>query len=156
IVGEPHAFRRQLVEVRRPAGHDALVVDADIGPADVVTHDEDDIGPLLLRGRWRADDRHGGKCRQHTEPDRSGPHGQPPPVADWVQLGSGRRLESPVHAHVDAPRRAASPSWYSHSWEGVHIVLWGNTSAPKGRRRPAQLDQGAMLSWRSRCEDPGM
>ena len=43
VVGEAHALGGQPVEVRRSAGHDALVVGADVEPADVVAHDEDDV-----------------------------------------------------------------------------------------------------------------
>ena len=46
VVGEQHALRGQLVEVRRLAGHHAAVVGADVEPADVVAHDEHDVGPL--------------------------------------------------------------------------------------------------------------
>ena len=45
-----HALGGQPVEVRRPAGHDAPVVGADVEPADVVAHDEDDVRLLLRRG----------------------------------------------------------------------------------------------------------
>ena len=58
IVGKPHAFGGHFVEVRRPNGHHALIVDTDIGPADVVSHDEDDVGFLVFAfflGRGRAD-----------------------------------------------------------------------------------------------------
>ena len=54
IVGEPHALGGKLVEVRRPARHDALVIGADVEPADVVAHDDDDIrwfGGRLCRRR---------------------------------------------------------------------------------------------------------
>ena len=44
VVGEHHALRGELVEVRRLAGHDAPVVGADVEPADVVAHDEEDVG----------------------------------------------------------------------------------------------------------------
>ena len=47
IVGEAHALVGQPVEIGRPAGHDPLIVDADIGPADIVAHHDDYIG---LRG----------------------------------------------------------------------------------------------------------
>ena len=50
VVGEQHPFGGQLVEVRRPAGHDAAVVGADVEPADVVTHDEEDVRLLLSGG----------------------------------------------------------------------------------------------------------
>ena len=51
VVGEQHAFLGQLVEVRRPAGHHAAVVGADVPHADVVAHDEDDVGFLVRRLR---------------------------------------------------------------------------------------------------------
>ena len=49
VVGEPHALAGELVEVRRLAGHDALVVGADVEPADVVTHDDEDVWFLVRR-----------------------------------------------------------------------------------------------------------
>ena len=49
VVGEPHALGGEPVEVRRPARHHALVVGADVEPADVVAHDDDHVRPLLLR-----------------------------------------------------------------------------------------------------------
>src|SRR5262249_14236442 len=55
VVWDWHALRGKLVAVRRPAGHDALVVGADVEPPDVVSHDEDDVGFLLLRGRGSND-----------------------------------------------------------------------------------------------------
>ena len=54
VVGEAHALGGKLVEVRRLPGHDALVVGADIEPADVVAHDDDDVrwfGGRLCRRR---------------------------------------------------------------------------------------------------------
>ena len=50
VVGEQHALLGQLVEVRRLAGHDAAVVGADVEPADVVAHDDEDVR-LLAVGR---------------------------------------------------------------------------------------------------------
>ena len=50
VVGEQHALGGDLVEVRRPARHHAAVVGADVPDADVVAHDDDDVG-LRLRGR---------------------------------------------------------------------------------------------------------
>ena len=49
IVGEQHALLGKLVEMRRPAGHHAAMVGADVPHADVVAHDEDDVG-LLAAG----------------------------------------------------------------------------------------------------------
>ena len=43
VVGEQHAFGGELVDVRRPPGHHAAVVGADVPHADVIAHDEDDV-----------------------------------------------------------------------------------------------------------------
>ena len=51
VVGEQHAFFGELVEVRRPPGHHAAVVGADVPHADVVAHDDDDVGLLAAGGR---------------------------------------------------------------------------------------------------------
>ena len=51
VVGEAHALGGEPVEVRRAPGHNASVVGADVEPADVVAHDEDDVRPLSAR--WR-------------------------------------------------------------------------------------------------------
>ncbi len=67
VVGEAHALGRQPVEVRRPARHDALVVGADVEPADVVAHDEDDVGLLALGLREPRDRR---EKRDHDADDR--------------------------------------------------------------------------------------
>ena len=50
VVGEAHAVGGELVEVRRLAGHDALVIGADIEPADIVAHDDENVR-LLAGGR---------------------------------------------------------------------------------------------------------
>ena len=75
VVGESHALGGELVEVRRLAGHDALVIGADIEPADVVTHDDENVRLLagrrcllrlrdgLLHARGRAQRRRGGERR---------------------------------------------------------------------------------------------
>ncbi len=65
IVGEQHAFLGELIEVRRLAGHHAAVVSADVPHADVVAHDDDDVGLLGLRQRRRRGERHAQRqCRQ--------------------------------------------------------------------------------------------
>ena len=43
VVGEAHALRSQFIEVRCLPGHDALVVGADVEPADVIAHDDEDV-----------------------------------------------------------------------------------------------------------------
>ena len=70
VVGEHHALGGDLVEVRRAARHHAAVVGADVPDADVVAHDDDDVGPLRLRLRVRRieqRDRH-----QRGRSDQSG------------------------------------------------------------------------------------
>ena len=52
VVGEQHPLRGEPVEVRRPAGHHAPVVGADVEPADVVAHDDDDVRLLSGSGRF--------------------------------------------------------------------------------------------------------
>src|SRR5271157_2818129 len=55
IVGEPHALGRQLIEIRRPTRHYAFVIRANVEPADVIAHNDDDIG-FLVRGLRRRED----------------------------------------------------------------------------------------------------
>ena len=70
IVGEHHSFGSQLIEVRRPAGHDTPVIRADVEPTDVVTHDEDNIWFLLLLLCGGGNARYRGGGTQHH---KSGP-----------------------------------------------------------------------------------
>jgi hypothetical protein len=44
----PFCIGGELVEVRRSPGHHAAVVCADVPDADVVSHDDDDVGFLVL------------------------------------------------------------------------------------------------------------
>jgi predicted ATPase len=65
-------LRGELVQVRRLAGHDALVVGTDVEPADVVAHDDDDIWPFLRRlaaCRCTSLAQHA-KDRRHSDPFR--------------------------------------------------------------------------------------
>ena len=69
VVHEDRAFLADAVDVGRFTDHQAAVVDARLHPADVVAHDEEDVGLLLLlRGRRHARRRHGGEQRQQAEP----------------------------------------------------------------------------------------
>jgi hypothetical protein len=75
IVHEPGAFLADAVYVGRFADHQSLMVDARLHPADVVAHDEEDIGLLwLLRGCRQARRDHGDEQCQHAEPAGSGRH----------------------------------------------------------------------------------
>src|SRR5262249_62267456 len=51
IIGEAHAVGGELVEVRRLARHDALMIGADIEPADIVAHDDENV---RLAAGWRG------------------------------------------------------------------------------------------------------
>jgi hypothetical protein len=55
VVHEDRAFLSDLVDVRRLADHQSAMIDARLHPADVIAHDEKDVGFLwLLRGCWHA------------------------------------------------------------------------------------------------------
>jgi hypothetical protein len=72
IVHEDRAFVANAIDVGGFAYHQATVVDARLHPADVIAHDEEDIGLLwLLRGRGDARHRYGGDPRKQTEPQLS-------------------------------------------------------------------------------------
>src|SRR5262249_44269181 len=83
IVHEDRAFLAVLVDVRRFPDHQSAMVDARLHPADVVAHDEDDIGLLLLllllRGQRRARHRtDGDECKQRGPKLSHDFHGKPP------------------------------------------------------------------------------
>ena len=91
VVGEQHALGGELVEVRRSARHQAAVVGADVPDADVVAHDHDDVGLLLLLcGCRRARRHHGGEEREQTEPGSSG-HVHASCAKSWLPK-TGRQL----------------------------------------------------------------
>src|SRR5262245_27312897 len=73
VVGELRALLPYAVDVRRFPDHQALMVDTRLHPADVVAHDEQDVGLLLLlRGRRHACHCHSGEKGQQPAPDVSG------------------------------------------------------------------------------------
>ena len=47
VLGKHRPFLADLVDVRRLADHQAAMIDARLHPADVIAHDEEDIGFLL-------------------------------------------------------------------------------------------------------------
>ena len=61
VVGKQHPLFGQFIEVRRTAGHQAAMVGADVPHADVVAHDDNDVGfrppqtpgPRLIRSQRR-------------------------------------------------------------------------------------------------------
>jgi hypothetical protein len=62
------AIGGKLIQVWRPAGHDATVIGADVEPADIIAHDDQDIRLLLLRMRRRDQYQPAGQ----EQPDRAG------------------------------------------------------------------------------------
>ncbi len=58
MVGEQRPFPGQAVDIGRLVAHDAVVVSADVGPADVVSPDDKDIGFILRRNRNCGTERH--------------------------------------------------------------------------------------------------
>ena len=73
IVHEDRAFVADAVDVGRFAHHQAAVVDARLHPADVVAHDEEDVGLGLLRGSpARSLPPTATSNGQQAEPDRPG------------------------------------------------------------------------------------
>jgi len=69
VVGEYHTLGGQLVDVGRTPGHQAPVVRADVPHTDVVTHDDDDVGFLILR-RGRSNKR--GEAQGNARADQIG------------------------------------------------------------------------------------
>src|SRR5215831_734778 len=76
VVGEAHTLVGHPVQIGRPAGHDALIVDTNIRTTDVIAHDDDDIWPLprrsglclrFLNARGRTYGRCSRKCRPGEE-----------------------------------------------------------------------------------------
>ena len=62
VVGEAHALGGKPVEVRRLAGHDALVIGTDVEPPDIVAHDDEDVGLSgLSECRYGSE-----RCHQQT------------------------------------------------------------------------------------------
>jgi hypothetical protein len=54
IVREKRAFVGNTIDVGRPISHHAAIIGADIPVADVVAHDDEYVGLLLLRGERQA------------------------------------------------------------------------------------------------------
>ena len=71
-VGEPRAFLGNPVDIRRLVPHDALVIGTRVEPANVVAHDDEDVGFLLLRLRLgetnRGEREHQGDGTQEAHP----------------------------------------------------------------------------------------
>src|SRR6516225_11086699 len=69
VVHEDRTLLADAVDVGGFSHHQAAVVDARLHPADVVAHDEEDVGFLLL---LRACHRHGGERCEEAEAERPG------------------------------------------------------------------------------------
>jgi hypothetical protein len=71
IVHELGTFLPNAVDVGRFPNHQSLVVDARLHPADVIPHDEEDVGLLLLRRSRRDHRRHSSEKREQTKKEVS-------------------------------------------------------------------------------------
>ena len=152
VVREPHALGGELVEVRRLAGHDALMVGADVEPADVVAHDDEDVRLLLLRRGGRPARHCRRRARSVSRPPadvlRAFIDGLPLSL-DPLGLGTQQRsaLSPPAGALTAACRdqghksshqelAAEKPSMAMH---GASPFSWGWTGAPLPERPPGDL-----------------
>ena len=64
---EDRAFIADAVDVGRLTNHQAAVIDARLHPADVVAHDEQDVGLVLLRDRslrWQSEAKY--RCHKRS------------------------------------------------------------------------------------------
>jgi hypothetical protein len=71
VVREDRAFIADAIDIGRLADHQAAMVDARLVEADVVTHDEEDIGLLCLLCGCRRDGRPGQR-HQHRRAEQRG------------------------------------------------------------------------------------
>src|SRR5262249_48650753 len=101
VVRKPHALCRELVKVWRSTSHDALVVDADVRPSDVVAHDEDDVRPLLLRRRRPAT-----KGRRKCSNE---------------QQNSRYEVRSHTHLHMSALKPRLTEKWHREFRLAGHV-----------------------------------
>ena len=69
VMREDRAFIADAVDVWRFANHQPAMVDARLVEADVVAHDEEDVGFLLLGEGWHSGRHQDGRGSQQTEPD---------------------------------------------------------------------------------------
>src|SRR4029077_14857288 len=89
VLGELRAFLTDLVDVRRFADHQALMVDARLHPPNVVAHDEEDVGLLLLLslgGPQAPPQCDYGTCRGHYAQKQSAFHELSPILARGRQF----------------------------------------------------------------------
>ena len=98
VVREHHPLGRKPVQVRRPAGHHAAMIRADIEPAHVVAHDHENVG--LAHGRLglgrRCRNRGGRQQRTHRQnPNNPAPqlscHSNSPQCSDETRTTPNRR-----------------------------------------------------------------
>jgi hypothetical protein len=104
-VGEDSPFPADAVDIGRAVAHDSHVVGADIEPADVVSHDEQDVGPASGGpGRCRLLRLRGLECGRRPSCRRSGENRAAEQKAASAQPAFFRRC---VKSVVEAPRLQA-------------------------------------------------
>jgi hypothetical protein len=91
IVGEDRALVGNAVDVGRAVAHHAAIVGADVPVADVIAHDDKDVGFLLLRRR--GCDHCGSKRREQREADVPAPvHRRSPDEGIVRKAYAGQRV----------------------------------------------------------------
>ena len=134
VVHELGTLTPDAVDVGCFAKPKAFMVDAGLHPADVVAHDEEDVGLLLLlRGYWRARHHHGSKRCQQTEPDVSD-HAHA--LFSSLAARNGPTAWCPT-ALIDATRASASEQ--NHLCGIIHRMHSKGIGCRSGPRR---LNQG--------------
>jgi len=110
VVHELGALLSDAVDIGRFAKPDALMVDARLHPADVVAHDEENVGflplglLLLLGGGRNARHCRGGAHHDKSAPDFSGQH----PHGCFLRVGC-RSLGRSLHPTISGTRNVALP-----------------------------------------------
>src|SRR5512143_2788756 len=76
IIGEEHAFLRYAINIRRAVAHQPPCVSAYVCLPDVVAHDDENVGPLLLFWRIGCVCRYD-RCSRHGGCDKDTDNGRP-------------------------------------------------------------------------------
>ena len=106
VVGEHHAFLGDAVDVGRAVAHEAQRIGADVGEADIVAEDDEDVRPSARRGHRRLRlclrRRHAAWRRKRGRGGNRGAAQQDIPAAERAVLG-GRSTPGVTRTHGHAP-----------------------------------------------------